>query len=214
MMNRANMRKIGFLLATCLAFFSTASAAKPPSPEQAAELVRETFHETTAALRQHRQQLATDPQAAKQLMRKILAPHVDFELVSRLVLARYWRTATPEQRERFIAAFRNSLLDTYALVLSENMDDVVEHLESGGQLLVMKSVRAEDARRVTVQTQMNLGDRGVSVDYQLHARNEDWNVYDVVIEGISFVASRRSEFAGLLQRQSLEQLIRQLETGT
>ncbi len=49
------------------------------------------------------------------------------------------------------------------------------------------------------------------VTFQLTARSGRWKIFDVVIEGISFAASRRSEFAGLLQQQTLEQLIERLE---
>lgn len=213
-MSTTNVVRRWLLAALWLAVFGAASAAAAaPRPEQAVELVQETFHEATAALPEHRQRIKTDPRAAKQLMQEILAPHVDFQLLSKLVLARHWRTATPAERERFVAAFRGSLLDTYALVLSQNIDEIIKQLEQGRELLTVKPVRpSQDARRIVVETQMNLGGRTVSVDYRLHASGQEWQVYDVIIEGVSFVTSRRSEFAGLLQRQSLEQLIRQLES--
>ena len=48
------------------------------------------------------------------------------------------------------------------------------------------------------------------IDYRLRAKGEDWKVYDVLIEGISFITNRRAEVDSMLDRRSLEQLIAQL----
>lgn len=205
------LTRIGLLLALWLLPAAAANANAPP-PSQAAGLITEAFQAATAALREHHQRLGEDPQLVQELMVEILDPHVDFELLSRLVLGRHWRTATPIERERFIAAFRTSLISTYAAVLSSNMDCVLAVLDSGGMALtVRRVVTGEDPRRATVRTQLNLGEQVVAVDFQLTARSGRWKIFDVVIEGISFAASRRSEFAGLLQQQTLEQLIERLE---
>jgi len=207
------LTRILFLLAVGLAALGTANA-EPPPPGQAAELVAQAFQDATAALRDHEQELRDAPQAAKRLMLEILAPHVDFQLLSRLVLGQHWRTASPEERERFVAAFRTSLIDTYAAILTANMDRVLAVLDSGATALtVRRLIPGKDPRRVSVATHMNLGEQAVAVDFQLTARHGRWQVYDVVIEGISFVASRRSEFAGLLQHESLAQVIERLEAG-
>jgi phospholipid transport system substrate-binding protein len=206
--------RVGLLLIVWLAIIGAAKPETPP-PGEAADLIAQSFQTATAALREHQQELSDDPQVAKRLMLDILAPHVDFELLSRLVLGRYWRSATPEERERFVAAFRSSLIDTYAAILSTNMDRVLAVLDSGAAALTLRRlVTGEDPRRVGVRTQLNLGDRAVAVDFQMIARSGRWLIYDVVIEGISFASSRRSEFAGLLQNQTLEQVIERLEDGS
>lgn len=208
------LMRIVFLLAVGFAAVGTANA-EPPPPGQAAELVAQAFQDATAALRDHEQELRDDPQVAKRLMLDILAPHVDFQLLSRLVLGQHWRSATPAERERFVAAFQTSLIDTYAAILTANMDRVLAVLDSGATALtVRRLVAGEDPRRVSVLTHLSLGEQAIAVDFQLTARSGRWLVYDVVIEGISFVASRRSEFAGLLQRQSLEQVIERLEASS
>lgn len=203
--------RIGLLLTVWLAGVSAAETDTPP-PAQAAELIVQSFHDATAALREHHQELDDNPQVARQLMQEILAPHVDFNLLSRLALGQHWRTASPAERKRFTAAFRSSLINTYAAVLSTNMDKVLVVLDSGAMALtVRRLITGDDPRRVGVRTHLNLGDQAIAVDFQLNARTGRWLIHDVVIEGISFAASRRSEFNGMLQRQTLEQVIEQLE---
>lgn len=213
MQNFVRARALVLLVLLAAAAIVQARPAAPP-PEQAGALIDRTFGEAVSALHRHQAQLASDPLAARQLMQEVLAPHVDFRLLARLVLGHHWRNASPQQRERFATAFRDSLLATYANVLSDQVDRVVALLELSEDPLRVLPVRAsEDPRRVTVQTQMRLLQRPIAIDYRMHAMGGEWQVYDIVIEGISFAASRRSEIAGLLQRQSLDQLIARLEGG-
>jgi len=191
---------------------SSGFASAAPKPAEAAELIGQSFQESMTALREHHDALRDNPQLTKELMLEILGPHVDFELLSRLVLAQHWRSATAEERQRFVAAFRNSLIDTYAAALATHMDQVLAVLDSGGlALTVRRLLTGDDPRRVGVRTSLDFGERPVAIDFLLIARGERWLIYDVVIEGISFAASRRSEFAGLLQRQTLAQVIDRLE---
>ena len=45
-------------------------------------------------------------------------------------------------------------------------------------------------------------------------KNQQWNVYDVEIMGVSIVQTYRSQFAGILKNQSIEDLLKKLrETG-
>lgn len=186
-------------------------AARAAAPEQAAQLVRETLEQAVAELLSEQERIRSDPQRAYRLLADVLAPHVDFELMSRLVLARHWRSATPEQQQRFVAAFRGSLLRDYAAVLSAHVDQAVAAVAGGDQWLEVAPAREERADRVVVRTRLHLNQAPpVAVDYRLHARGGEWQVYDVMIEGISFVTNRRAELDALLRREDLDQLIARL----
>ena len=67
-----------------------------------------------AALDAHRAVYRRDPQKLYKVIDEVLLPHFDVDYAAKLVLAQYWRTATPDQRKRFIDAFYHSLLPTYA----------------------------------------------------------------------------------------------------
>jgi phospholipid transport system substrate-binding protein len=182
-----------------------------PQPQAAAELIRQTFQESAQAVQEHRSAIERNPQMAYRLIDRILAPHVNFELMAQLVLGRHWQQAPPEQRRRFVALFRESLLRGYSVVLSSNVDSVVRRLESGSVLLEVLSVRADGDDRATVQTALRLGDQSIPIDYRLHAGGGEWQVYDVLIGGISFVINYRVEYRALLRHQSLEALMQDIE---
>ena len=49
------------------------------------------------------------------------------------------------------------------------------------------------------------------MDYRLLADGSRWRVYDIVIEGVSLVNNYRSQFAGILQKSSFEEMTKQLK---
>ena len=65
----------------------------------------------------HRAMYAKDPGKLDALVANVLLPNFDSEYAARLVLGQTWRTATPEQRKRFVDAFYHSLLRNYGNAL-------------------------------------------------------------------------------------------------
>ena len=58
-----------------------------------------------------------DPAKLESLVANVLLPNFDIEYAARLVLGQAWRTATEDQRKRFVAAFYHSLLQNYGNAL-------------------------------------------------------------------------------------------------
>ena len=48
----------------------------------------------------------------------------------------------------------------------------------------------------------------LSINYKLHSVNNEWKVYDLVIENISLVNNYRSQFDRVIARSSFEDLVR------
>ena len=54
-----------------------------------------------------------DESRLRTIAQEVVLPHVDIRTMSRWVLGKNWRMATPEQRENFVVEFRDLLLTTY-----------------------------------------------------------------------------------------------------
>jgi phospholipid transport system substrate-binding protein len=121
------------------------------------------------------------------------------------VLGQFWRSATPEQRQRFINAFYHSLLGNYGDALVEFTPD---------RLKIFPSRVEPGATSATVRTEVRRrnGDR-VSVNYSMRMTPQGWKAWDVVIDGISYVKSYREDFGAQIQEQGLETVIKRLESG-
>jgi len=136
---------------------------------------------------------------------KYLLPHFDTEFSARLVLGAHWRTATPDQRKRFIDAFYHSLLNNYGNALSDFTAD---------KLKIFPTKVDPGADRATVRTEVKRsgGDR-VSVNYYLHKTPDGWKAWDVVIDGISYVNSYREDFGAQIDQQGIDAVINRLDKG-
>jgi phospholipid transport system substrate-binding protein len=182
---------------------STAAAAVPgPTPT---EVVQTAAQGMLQALDKDRAAYRRDPAKVGQLVDKYLLPHFDTEYSARLVLGRYWRTASPEQRQQFINAFYHSLLSNYGSALTEFTAD---------RLKIYPSTVDPSKPIATVRTEVKRdnGDR-VSVNYYMHQTPQGWKAWDVVIDGISYVNSYREDFGPQIEQQGLDAVIKRLESG-
>ena len=165
-------------------------------------LVRTTADEVLEIVKKDKDIQAGDQKKIFALAEEKILPNFNFERVCRLVLGKYWTTATKEQKAVFQREFRSLLLRTYASALSKYRNQTIEYAP----------LRAEPgAKRVTVKTQiLQPGGQPIGIDYSLEKTNEHWKVYDIVIEGVSLVTNYRSQFSEEIRQSSLDGLIQKL----
>lgn len=192
-----------------------AQGAQPPAPtvasipasgsQEPSDIVQSSAQGILKELDASREMYRKDPSKIGALVDKYLLPHFDSEYAARLVLAQYWRTATPEQKKRFIDAFYHSLLSNYGSALADFTAD---------KLKVFPSRVDPGADHATVRTEIkrDSGDR-VAVNYVLRKTPEGWKAYDVNIDGISYVKSYREDFGSQIAQQGIDAVIARLERG-
>ncbi|HZO22118.1 MAG TPA: ABC transporter substrate-binding protein [Steroidobacteraceae bacterium] len=183
----------------------TPQAQGAQSQESPSELVQQTAQGILKDLEANRAAYKQDPSKIAALVDKYLLPHFDTEYSAKLVLAQNWRTATPDQRKRFIDAFYHSLITNYGAYLADFTAD---------RLKVFPSTVEPGADHATVRTEVRRdnGDR-IAVNYSLHMTPQGWKAYDVNIDGISYVKSYRDDFGSQIQQQGLDSVISRLERG-
>jgi phospholipid transport system substrate-binding protein len=140
-----------------------------------------------------------NPDALEALVTEIIAPHVDFTLLSRLVLGKYWRRISTEEQERFEKGFKRLVVKTYASALSDTSNLQISYL----------AVR-EDSRpgRVEVPTRISSPNNPpINVAYRLYKKGDVWRVYDVTIEGVSMALNYRSVLAERIKRHGVERVV-------
>ncbi|HTY49297.1 MAG TPA: ABC transporter substrate-binding protein [Steroidobacteraceae bacterium] len=201
----AAMIAVGVLAAGAAAPVRAAAAASAPADQDPSQLIRDVANGLLKDLDANRAAYRKDPQLLKQLADKYLLPHFDIQYSARLVLGRYWRTATDDQRARFVDAFENSMLQNYGSALVDF---------TANRLKVLPTRSEPGADIVSVPTQIVRDDGStVPVNYVMHRTPEGWKVWDVNIEGISYVKSFRDDFASQIDQQGLEAVIKRLQAG-
>jgi phospholipid transport system substrate-binding protein len=211
-LNRWSGRRAAVLLA--LGVFSAAVPAHAQSKAAPAvidtsgptQLIETSANAMVAEIEARRAELRKDPAKLDALVERILLPNFDVDHAARLVLGKHWRTATPQQRQRFINAFYGSLMSNYGDALLEF---------TGDRIKVLPTPVAADATSAVVRTEVKRSNgQKIPVNYSLRKTEAGWKAWDVIIEGISYVKSFREDFGAEIDAKGLDAVIQRLEAQT
>jgi len=210
-MKHATPRRLAAVLLAALALSGGALVLHAPAARadaQTAQLGPQELMETVsrrlfAALDTNRAAIIKDPEKAFPLVDTILLPHFDTDYAAQLVLAQNWRTATPEQKKRFIDALYRALLRTYGGAIGDFTADRFKIQPFKGD---------PDAAQATVHTTVTRASGAViPVDYRLRKTPDGWKAFDVIIEGISYIKNYRTDLGAEVSQKGLEAVIARLE---
>ncbi len=128
-----------------------------------------------------------------------LLPHVNFTRMTAASVGRFWRQATPEQKQKLQAEFKTLLVRTYSGALSQVKD----------QTLVVKPLRANPGdTEVIVRSELRTPGRDpVQLDYRVEKTEAGWKVYDLNVLGVWLVETYRGQFAQEINAKGLDGLI-------
>jgi phospholipid transport system substrate-binding protein len=150
-----------------------------------------------------------DDQQRIDILATQLVAKTDVDLLSRLVLGRYWQQLDDQQRTRYQTLFGDVVMRTLARRLNQFGKDAQGRFEERFTLLSSAPAGKSDVLvRSTVRPQS--GDT-LSVDWRLRAGDSDPVIIDVIIEGVSLLVSQRSEFAAVIERSDMEGLLTELQ---
>ena len=180
-----------------------ASSFAVAAVEDPQQMVRETGDRVLAELDARKSDLEADPSKIYPLVESTVLPHFDFRAMSQSALGRFWRKATEDQKTELTLEFRELLVRTYASALLGYSDQKVE----------MLPVRyPPDATKVMIPTRIaSPGAPPVPIDYRLRRNDTKWQVYDVVVDGVSLVTSYRGTFAQEVRKGGMDGLLKMLK---
>jgi len=189
------MRRI--ILASIIGLMSCGAMAESPN-----DVVRVAADALAVALDGRKDELAKDRDALYAMVDDILLPIFDRRYAAKLVLGKHWRNASDDERGDFVEAFYRSLLRKYG-------NGALQFNQSSLEILPF---RGDDTKpRATVKTIVRL-DNGtkVPVNYGVVKRDSGWMMFDVTIEGISYVRNFRTELNAEIQTKGLRVVINRL----
>jgi phospholipid transport system substrate-binding protein len=128
---------------------------------------------------------------------KILRENFDLASIGRTVLGRHWNTATPQQQQRFLAAFERAEVKAYSNRFKEY----------AGQSLVVGKVTSNSPRELVDAQIIQPNGQQIKLVWEV----VNGKIVDVTIEGVSMAITRRSDFNAYIQRNGLDGLIGELE---
>jgi phospholipid transport system substrate-binding protein len=202
------MKKLFFVAAALLSFAGSIVLSSPAPAYAAAEKEATLYVQDlgTQAIDIISDKQAAKPQKATALQ-ALFNNSVDFPWVARFVIGRYWREASEQQRQRYTQTYQKFQVHHYSSLFADY---------TGGSFKILYT-RNDGDGEYTVGMQIQGGNNGepVLIDYKIRDNGKrSFQVFDVIIEGVSMLTTQRSEFSSIVGSKGLDYLIDQLEKKT
>lgn len=179
---------------------TTTSAATP------SKLVLDNSTRVLTTLEARRAEFTTDRVALQKFISAEFEQMFDSKYAAQLVLGRHGRGAADADVDRFAQALTSNLMGRYGSSLLDFNTRLKVRVKSETPLRggAMVKVSSELTRQ---------GGDPIPVDYLMRKVGNDWKVFDVMVEGVSFVQTFRNQFDEPLSRKSINAISTDLEAG-
>lgn len=186
-----------------LAFLLAHTSLAQQAPDQ---LIEELTGDLYLLIDTNRELYEQDTEALKTDVNDRMRQHIDTLYAARLVLGRYGRGLEQGKIVAFADALSTSLMNQYAQRLLD--------FDSENVVAVMPLEPDQDPRRTRVRTRLQLDNGAIMpIDYVLRLREGQWLVFDVIAEGISYVATFRNQIGEQISRQGFDATLLDLQAG-
>lgn len=171
-------------------------------------LVNEVAQNTFDRLSKQQAEIKANPEYLRTIVKEEMLPAVDVRFSAYRVIGNQLNNTTAEQRERFVAAFSDYLVVTYADALAtykEQELDIGTGTVEKGEKLVSVPVAVLEANKPAIKLEFKLRQNG---------RTGEWRVFDMVAEGISLLSAKQAELSGLIRQNGIDKVTLQLQAHT
>jgi phospholipid transport system substrate-binding protein len=211
------MKLIPALLASALLaatpFLAQAQATAPPRPAaaaaqgQAGKVVIDASTRILTTLQQRRSEFSSNPASLRSYIDSELNRTFDRDYAARLVLGPHARGASDADIKLFADAMADSLMQRYGSTLLNIQGKPSFRLKGESPLPGNRGVR--------VSTELvRAGNEPTPVEYWMRNVNGQWKIFDVNIEGISYVQTFRNQFDTPLRQKGIKQVASELHSGS
>ena len=191
------MRRLSFWVGFALLVF-LAPATLYAETQEAARTI-ENLH--TTLLKTMKEGKEIDNKKRYEELAPVIRFSFDFPFVARVVLGRYWETLDSQQKQRFIEAFTKLSVATYA----SNFDAF------SGEHFTVASQRKWPGGEVEVKSHLvKANGDSVSLDYVLHQTDKQWQIINVIANGVSDLALKRADYTHFLKTKGFDALLAEL----
>ena len=150
---------------------------------------------------ENRESYAETPEVLETALLDTLEPAVDFNAFSRGVMGRNYKDATPQQREKFVKAFKATLVELYTQgLVSADVEDIRiddTNLRSPKSATVTMEVTSKDKKSYKIQ-------------YSLRKNDEaPWKIRNLIVGGVNIGLTYRNQFKSAMETENdnLERVI-------
>lgn len=189
MTNMASKIFLSFLML----FFASSSAL---ADEVSAKQVVESFQDQLIAVMKAGKELGFQGRYDK-LDQAVKNSH-DLPKIARIVVGKQWESLTAEQQTKLEAVFTQLSVSAYAY----NFKDF------SGESFTFLSEEETGRGGVVVHTNLNIpGEKSIKFDYMMKKKDDSWQIINIIADGVSDLALKRSDYTSVLNRDGFDALI-------
>jgi phospholipid transport system substrate-binding protein len=186
---------------TAMIFMVPATIANASEQSDPYIMINEVASLTFNRMKREKEQINKNPELLRTVMEEELLPYIDYRFSAFKVLGKYASKVPREKLLEFVSVFREYLITSYAVALGYYDDQLVEFAPA---------LEFDGRSDVTVRAIIKDGDRpDIKVAFKVRKdrKSDQWQVYDMVAEGISLLSSKRTEFESILRQDGIDKVI-------
>jgi len=199
------MRNIAFrafaAILIAASFFFSAFAAGLQDPY---DVINTAAGKLFPRINNERAKIKADPLYMRTIIREELMPYVDSRFAAFRVIGTNLKSTTPEQREKFTAAFTDYIVATYA-------DALLKYDKQTMEVEPKKPVEGKLADIGVKIKETGKDDMNLVFKLRKNSKTGEWKCYDMVAEGISLLSSKHNELAGKIRDEGIDSVRAELE---
>lgn len=130
----------------------------------------------------------------------IVKRNFDFREMSRSTLARHWKTLSTKEQDNFVELFTKLLEKTY-----------IDRVDSYSDEKVAFKKETIKGKKALVYSDFIKDNKEIPVNYKLKNNKGQWMVYDVIVEGVSFIRNYRTQFQSIIEKEKYAGLVTRME---
>lgn len=186
------------IAAVCILHFSAAivSASTPM------DTIRSTVDAVINTLKDKNLSQPGNKQERRAKIRELIRDHFDFTEMSQRSLARHWEPRTPREKKEFVEIFSELLQASYIGKIESYTDEKITY---------DKETLKGDGKYAIVETTIIAKNVNIPIEYKLTLKGDKWWVYDVSIEGVSFISTYREQYNKIIVKESYAGLLKKLK---
>lgn len=203
LMKKHATQALFLLFAALLALVPALASAQSATPSK---LVLENSQRILTTLEKRRPEFQKNRAALEKFIASEFDNTFDRDYAARQVLGRHGRGASDADVKLFADALADSLMRRYGSSL----------LDFNSRLQVRIKSETTLPRGLGVKVSSELlrqGGEPIPVDYLMRKSGGTWKVFDVMVEGVSFVQTFRRQFDNALTQKPIRQVAAELASG-
>lgn len=174
------------------------------------EVIQTSIQSMTQELTEHKDKVQTDNRFLKNLIHRVIFPHVDFNHMNQVALGQYYDEAINTNKlAPFSDALKNNIFNVYDIAFKSYDGEKINITKV--KLQKESDIKVGHLRIAIVESEiLTKNSAPIQVDYIMHETQQGWKVYDIRVDKVGFLQSFSSSIKSSIRRKGLENTIKVL----